>query len=91
MSHLDRLTSYLEGKNALTEELKLHIAEFKATDTQKQASEAVFPWGKYKGRLIADVASFDRGYCEWLSKQNFMVGRNDRMGETITRYLTQPC
>ena len=81
MSLLDRLTSYLAGKNALTQELKVYIAEFKAIDVHTKASEAVFPW---EGKL---VDSFDRGYCEWLLKQNSMMGRSDRMGETISKCL----
>ena len=87
MSLLDRLTSYLAGENALTEELKVYIAEFKAIDMHTKASEAVFPWGKYKGKLISEVSSFDCGYCEWLLKQNSMMGRSDRMGETISKCL----
>ena len=76
MSLLDRLTSYLAGKNALTEELKVYIAEFKAIGVHTKLV-----------KLISEVDSFDRGYCEWLLKQNSMMGRSDRMGETISKCL----
>ena len=46
MSLLDRLTSYLADKNAITEELKVYIAEFKAIGVHTKASEAVFPLGR---------------------------------------------
>ena len=37
----------------------------------------VFPFGKYKGMRIEDVAKTDRGYLEWLLKQKLNDGEQD--------------
>jgi DNA polymerase III alpha subunit (gram-positive type) len=38
---------------------------------------AIFPFGKYKGARIEDVAKTDKGYLEWLLKQKLADGEQD--------------
>jgi DNA polymerase III epsilon subunit-like protein len=38
---------------------------------------SIFPFGKYKGVRIEDVAKTDKGYLEWLLKQKLADGEQD--------------
>ena len=50
----------------------------------------VFNFGKYKEKTIAEVASIDRGYLEWLLNQKLTAGDNDEDWiYTLKYYLGQ--
>lgn len=51
----------------------------RVSDSQK------FTFGKYKGRLIKDVISFDKNYCSWLSKQKQIMERFEGLAEALKK------
>ncbi|MDO8493054.1 MAG: 3'-5' exonuclease [bacterium] len=47
-----------------------------------------FKFGKYKGSLVSEVATTDRGYLEWLLKEKIKTGEeNSDISYTLKEYL----
>jgi uncharacterized protein (DUF3820 family) len=40
--------------------------------SKKMDKEIQVPFGKYKGRNINDVLTWDENYCRWLKKQEWL-------------------
>ena len=79
-SYTDRLILYLSKnledgidlKPIETQIKKFSRKEARKINKQEQAEINTLYFGKYKGRAIKEVYSFDAGYLLWLKKQNFI-------------------
>ena len=57
--------------------------------TRQEASGATFPFGKYKGQSVDQIASSDKGlsYLDWIVGQDWF---NGRIREAVEAYLDGP-
>lgn len=60
------------------------ITAFSANEFNKKKSDCgKIPFGKFKGRTVKDVASFDRQYLSWLIQQPMMAEKFIDLKNTI--------
>jgi len=77
MTYIESAIQHLEDEGLLTDEIREALKNF-AVDYNKKTREKVFvnpekvSFGKYKDRLWADIAKFDRKYVDWCMKQSWM-------------------
>jgi len=50
-------------------------------------NQAVFNFGKYKGRLVEDVFKTDTGYYDWMMKGEFPMNTKQKLTEIYTRNI----
>ena len=64
-----------------------HINQFfkDESDKKKLISDSM-PFGKYKFKLIKDIASFDKQYLRWLSRQD-MLSNFELLSAEINKYV----
>jgi uncharacterized protein (DUF3820 family) len=43
----------------------------------KSKKEVIMTWGKYKGKLVKDILSFDEKYAGWVYRQEFVKKFDD--------------
>lgn len=78
MSQLSELISHLQKKELLTSELKDEIINFgieyklKFSELDKVTDVTIVPFGKFKGKLWADIVKFDPKYCTWALEKSFL-------------------
>jgi hypothetical protein len=67
------LVEYLRKREVYTEEIGKAISEYNKKQEERKAKrpDDVFTWGKYKGKKLADVFSFDVSYCKWAITQKY--------------------
>ena len=47
--------------------------QFRKTEYKKAMKDPrLMPFGKYKGKTVEEVASFDINYLQWMSKQEYL-------------------
>jgi hypothetical protein len=66
---LNDLIDHLRSKNLLSDELRSELESY--FETKKKCCKTI-PFGKYRGKSIAEVLLFDRKYLDWLSRQSFV-------------------
>jgi uncharacterized protein (DUF3820 family) len=69
MIKIGHVVSHLESKELMTPEIMLALKELELTD---YLETEVLKFGKYKGKLLAEVASFDAPYLMWVEKQSWL-------------------
>lgn len=79
LSYIDRLIIELENDyfynktEATMEDFIKALKDFEQKEFQKRKSDASrMPFGKYKNKIVKDVAIFDKPYLEWLYKQDML-------------------
>lgn len=75
-SYSQRLVSHIEAAKQKTytlADIQRLVKEFGTQEYEARKKTAnVFRRGKYQGRTVEDVATFDRNYLEWTFKQSWM-------------------
>jgi len=62
-------------------------SEWKANLPIKEPFDGTLRWGKYKGKLIKNVAKFDQGYLEWVKVKSGYASAE--ITAEIDKYLTE--
>lgn len=72
MSYLQGLKLHLAQEELLNEDLVDALDSYdKLYRAQQNSKNNIFTWGRYKGKKIEDIFKIDRGYCEWMIKQEY--------------------
>lgn len=60
-----------EGLKKVIDNEKELIAAMIDRSKKSKKKDVYMSFGKYKGKLLKDVISFDERYCRWVYKQDF--------------------
>jgi uncharacterized protein (DUF3820 family) len=75
-TYTDRICEYMEQTNPGAKWVKTavqSIREFSQKEYEaRMANGDKMPFGKYKGKTVKSVFEFDKGYLEWLVKQDIL-------------------
>ena len=94
-SYTERLITHLCSSDELEEmDLQLVVEQIrtfsKSVSREIKESESApvdsLPFGKYKGKKIADVSKFDKPYLVWLRRQSFL---KENLKEALDEVLTK--
>jgi uncharacterized protein (DUF3820 family) len=68
MLDIDTICNHLHDVGLLTDDIKKALMDL----YEERRSDVKFPFGKYKGKTLEEIATFDVGYLQWAVKQSWM-------------------
>lgn len=69
-TQLEQFSEFVEQEPDRDRLIEVFEAFKEQQDAERAKMSNVLPFGKYKFKAIKDIATFDRGYLVWLSKQD---------------------
>lgn len=83
MYQLQSFMLYLNDKGLMSEGIQTALEEFEAKEAQKIEKSLKIPFGKHKGRSVAEMANEESGlkYLKWLKSQGWFEKFEDLNAE----------